>query len=91
VLAVVMASLLAAIDLVGVLMGSWDTPAPGLGWLKAGAWGQCGLALAAVVVLVAGPAHPGWRRAAALTTSGIIALEVGWFLLTRQLSLQSRT
>jgi hypothetical protein len=85
VLAVVMAALFAVIDLVGVLMGSWDTPMCGLGWLRVGAFGQCGLAVAAVVVLVAGVTHPGWRHDAALTAWGVIALEIGWFLLTRML------
>ena len=53
------AILLAAVDLVGLVMGSWDSPAPGLGWLKAGAIGQCGVAAAAAAVLVAGAARPG--------------------------------
>lgn len=39
-LAVAAVGLLALTDLAGMVMGSWDTPAPGLGWLKAGAIGQ---------------------------------------------------
>jgi hypothetical protein len=83
---VVAAGLLALTDLAGMVMGSWDTPAPGLGWLKAGAIGQLGLASAAVAVLVAGTAPPRGRRHAAGPAAAIIALEAGWFLLTRMLA-----
>ena len=85
-LAVAAAVLLALTDLAGIVMGSWDTPALGLGWLKAGAIGQLGLAVATVAVLVAGAAHPSWRRGAAVMAGAIIALEAGWFLLTRMLA-----
>ena len=85
-LAVAAAGLLALTDLAGLVMGSWDTPAPGLGWLKAGAIGQLALAAAAVAVLVAGAARPSWRRRAAMLAGAIIALEAGWFLLTRMLA-----
>lgn len=67
-LAIAAAGLLALTDLAGIVMGSWDTPGPGLGWLKAGAIGQSGLAVAAVMA------------------GAVIALEVGWFLLTRILA-----
>ena len=77
--------LFAVVDLAGMVMGSWDTPVAGLGWLKAGAIGQFGLAIAAVAVLIAGAARPSWHRGAAITAYAIIALEIGWFLLTRML------
>ena len=85
-LAIAAAGLLALTDLAGLVMGSWDTPGPGLGWLKAGAIGQFGLAAAAVAVLVAGAAHPSRRRGAAVMAAATIALEAGWFLLTRMLA-----
>jgi hypothetical protein len=85
-LAVATAGLLALTDLAGVVMGSWDTPAPGLGWLKAGAVGQLGLAVAAAAVLVTAAARPSWRRRAAAMAGAIIALEAGWFVLTRMLA-----
>jgi hypothetical protein len=85
-LAIAAAGLLALTDLAGIVVGSWDTPGPGLGWLKAGAIGQFGLAVAAVAVLVAGAARPSRRRGAAVMAAAIIALEVGWFLLTRMLA-----
>ena len=83
--AVAVGGLFAVIDLAGMVMGSWDTPVPGLGWLKAGAIGQLALVIAAVTVLVAGAAHPSWRRGAAITACVIIVLEIGWFMLTRLL------
>ena len=85
-LAVAAAGLLALTDLAGVVMGSWDSPAPGLGWLKAGAVGQLGLAVAAAAVLIAAAARPSWRRHAAAMAGAVIALEAGWFLLTRTLA-----
>jgi hypothetical protein len=84
--AVAAGGLLAMVDLVGIVMGSWDTPAPGLEWLKGGAIGQFGLAIAAVAVLIAGAVHPSQHRAAAIAACAIIALETGWFLLTRTLA-----
>jgi hypothetical protein len=57
----------------------------GLGWLKAGAIGQFGLAIVAAAVLIAGAVRPRWHRGAAITAYAIITLEIGWFLLTRML------
>jgi hypothetical protein len=85
VFAVVVAALFVVVDLGGLVMGSWDTPVAGLGWLKAGAIGQFGLVIVAAAVLIAGTAHPSWRRGAAISAYAIIALEIGWFLLTRML------
>ena len=85
VFAVVVAGLFVVVDLGGLVMGSWDTPVAGLGWLKAGAIGQFGLVIVTAAVLIAGTAHPSWRRGAAITAYAIIALEIGWFLLTRML------
>ncbi len=83
--AVVAGGLFVIIDLAGMVMGSWDTPVAGLGWLKAGASGQFGLAVVAAAVLIAGTAHSSWRRGAAMTGYAIITVEIGWFLLTRLL------
>jgi len=85
-LAVAVGSLLALTDLAGIVLGSWDTPAPGLGWLKAGGIGQLGLAAAAVAVLITGAAQPSRRRRAAVMAGAIIALQAGWFLATRMLA-----
>ena len=83
--AVVLAALFVVVDVAGMVMGGWDTPVAGLGWLKAGAIGQFGLVMLAVAVLIAGAARPSWHRGAAITAYAIIALEIGWFLLTRML------
>ena len=83
--AIVAGALFVVVGLVGMVMGSWDTPVAGLGWLKAGAIGQAGLAIVAAAVLIAGAARPSWHRGAAITAYAIIALEIGWFLLTRKL------
>jgi hypothetical protein len=85
VFAVVVAALFIVVDLVGLVMGSWDTPVAGLGWLKGGAIGQSVLAIVAGAVLVAGATHPSWHRRAAIAAYAIIALEIGWFVLTRML------
>ena len=50
VFAAVVGGLFIVVDLGGLVMGSWDTPVAGLGWLKAGAIGQFGLAIAAAAV-----------------------------------------
>src|SRR6266851_10225651 len=66
-LAFTASGLLVVADELAMVMGSWDTPAPGLRWIKAGVIGHCALAGASVVVLGAGLRRPGWRRAAAIT------------------------
>ena len=67
------------------VMGSWDTPAPGLGWLGVGAAGQGVLAVGTVAALVTGLRRPRSRRAAAVSAWVIVAAEVGWFELTAAL------
>jgi hypothetical protein len=83
VLAVAAAVLFAAIDLGGMVTGQLGGAESGVRWLKAGAIGQGVLALVAATVLAAGATHPHWRPGTALTGWGLIALETGWFLLTR--------
>ena len=80
------AGLLALGDAFAMVMGSWDTPAPGLGWLRVGAAGQGVLAAGTVAVLVTGVRQPRWRRAAAITAWVIVAVEFGWFFLTGRLA-----
>jgi hypothetical protein len=78
--------LIIADGLVGV-MGSWDTPPPGLyRWVRAGMIGHCALAAAGVLVLAAGLRFPSWRRAAAVTAWVIIPIGCGWFVLTGRLA-----
>lgn len=71
---------------IGLVMGSWDTPMPGLWWLKAGAIGQCVLAVITAVVLGVGVQRSRWRRAAVIIAWVIIPLEFALLLLTGRLS-----
>jgi hypothetical protein len=80
------AGLLALADGYAAVMRSWDTPAPGLSWLGAGAAGQGVLAAGTVAALVTGLKRPRSRRAAAISAWGIVAAEVGWFELTARLA-----
>jgi hypothetical protein len=80
------AAALVLIDLVGMVMGSWDTPAPGLHWLTTGIIGQCVLAAVAVIVLVAGTKNSSLRRGAVISAWALIAAEIGWFVLTARLA-----
>jgi hypothetical protein len=70
-------------DLVAQVMGSWDTPAPGLGWFRAAAAGHCALAAADAGLLAAGVTRPGWRRPAAITAWMIIPAGIGLLMLAR--------
>jgi hypothetical protein len=76
--------LIVAEGLAGV-MGSWDTPEPGIGWIKVGVIGQCVMAVASVAVLVAGLRQARWRRAAVIAAWAIIPVGFGWFVLTGRL------
>jgi hypothetical protein len=84
-LAITGAALFIVVDLAGLIMGSWDTPAPGLGWLRAGVAGQGLLAAAAVATLITGLASARWRRSAVVTAWVIVAVGCAWFLVTTQL------
>jgi hypothetical protein len=88
-LAVVWSGMLVVADGFAAVMGSWDTRAPGLGWLGVGAAGQGVLAAGTVGVLVAGVTRPRWRRRAVIAAWTMIPVAFGWFVLTGQLA--SRT
>ncbi|HEY6275416.1 MAG TPA: hypothetical protein VIX86_03720 [Streptosporangiaceae bacterium] len=85
-LAIAGAGLFTGTDLIGLIMGSWDTPAPGLGWLRAGAAGQGVLAVAAVAAVITGASSPRWRRSAVIAAWVIFAAEGGWFVVTTGLT-----
>ena len=82
-LAFVMSGALLFTDLVAQLMGSWDSPAPGLGWCRAAAAGHCALAAADVGLLAAGTRRPAWRRPAAISAWMIIPAGIGLLALAR--------
>jgi len=65
------------------LMGSWDTPQRGLGWITAARIGHSVLAAASVLALVIGLSFPSWRRAAVITAWMIIPMGLGWVPLAR--------
>jgi hypothetical protein len=85
-LALAVCGLLVVADALAGVMGSWDTPAPGLAWIKAAVIGHCALAAASVAVLTLGVARPPWRRAAAIAAWMIIPAALAWFLLAGRLA-----
>ena len=86
-LALVWSGLLMIADGLAGVMGSWDTPQPGLyRWVRTGVIGHCVLAAASALVLAAGLRFPSRRRAAAITAWIIIPAGFGWFLLTGRLA-----
>lgn len=85
-LAFVWSGVLVVADGYASVMGSWDTPAPGLGWLGVGAAGQGVLAAVDVGILVAGAKRPRRRRAAVIAAWMLIPVSFAWFILTGHLS-----
>ena len=83
VLAFLWSVLLMVADEFAILMGSWDTAQPGLGWLTVAKIGHGLLAAASLILLVTGLSFPSWRRAAAITAWLIIPVGLGWVLLLR--------
>ncbi len=77
--------LLVGDGLAGVL-ASWDTPAPGSGWIEVAAAGHVVLLAASIVLLGAGLGRPAWRRAATVAAWAIIPVGLGWFVLCARLA-----
>lgn len=77
--------LLAIADGLAGVMASWDTPAPGIVWIKAGIAGHCVLAAASIVVLGLGMRPASRHRGEAIAAWMIIGLGIGWFLLVGRL------
>jgi len=86
VLAFVWSGALVVADGAAAIIGSWDTPAPGLGWLGFGAAGQGVLAALDVGILVVGVKRPRWRRVAVIAAWTLIPVGFAWFVLTGRLS-----
>ena len=85
-LALAASGLLVIADALAGVMGSWDTPAPGLRWITAAVIGHCAPAVLSLVVLAAGATRPSRRRAAAIAAWMIIPAGVAWFLLAVRLA-----
>jgi hypothetical protein len=86
ILALLGAAGLIFVDIAGLILGSWDTPSPGLPWLKAGIVGQGVLGAASVGVLLAGLTGPSRRRICVTAAWVIVAAEIAWFLATLRLA-----
>src|SRR5215831_17531600 len=83
VLAFLWSGLLIVADDFASLMGGWDTPQRGLGWIMAARIGHSVLAAVSVLALVIGLSFPSWRRAAAITAWMIIPIGLGLVPLAR--------
>ena len=81
VVAFVSSGLLVAADGIAGVMGSWDTPAPGLWWIRYAIIGHCLLAVASVVLFGLGVKNPAFRRTAAIMAWTILPVGFGWLLL----------
>jgi hypothetical protein len=77
--------LLIVADGLGGVMASWDTPMPGLRWLRAGIIGHCLLAAGSVVLLAAGLKRASCRGDAAIAAWMIIPIGAAWFVLVGRL------
>lgn len=67
------------------VMGSWDTPMPGLWWIKVGIIGHCVLAALAAIALAVALRSPPRRRAVTISAWMIIPVGFGWLVLTTRL------
>ncbi len=84
-LAIVVSGLLAIADgLVGV-MASWDTPSPGIGWVRVAIIGHCVLAVASVVLLGLALRRSSRHRGEAIAGWTVIVAGAAWFLLAGRL------
>jgi len=84
-LAVVIGCQLAVLAyLTAALASSIDPRQPGISWLIAAAVGQGAMAAVSAGMLIARVARPNWRRATAAWV--MVALEVGWLVLTAELT-----
>ena len=86
VLAVTVSGLLAIADGLAGVMASWDTPSPGIGWIKVGIIGHCVLAGGSVVLFGLGMRPASRHRAEAIAAWAIIPAGIGWFLLAGRLA-----
>jgi hypothetical protein len=67
-------------------MASWDTPSPGIGWIRVAMAGHCLLAAASVVLFGLGMRPSSRRRSEAIAASLVIPVAIGWFLLAGRLA-----
>ncbi len=84
--ALVASILLLVADALAAIMGSWDSPEPGLGWIKVAVIGHIALGAGSVILFGAGLRRPSWRPVATILAWAIIPVGIGWFLLCGRLA-----
>jgi hypothetical protein len=84
-LAIVVCGLLAIADGLAGVMASWDTPSPGIGWVRVAVIGHCVLAVASGVLLGLALRRSSRHRGEAIAAWTIIIAGAGWFLLAGRL------
>jgi hypothetical protein len=85
-LAIVVSGLLAIADALAGVMASWDTPAPGIGWIRVAIIGHCVLAVASVVLLGLAVRPSSHHRFEGMAAWTIILAGLAWFLLAGRLA-----
>lgn len=78
--------LLVIADGLAGVMAVWDTPSPGIGWIRVAMAGHCLLAAASVALFVLGVRPSSRRRSEAIAAWLIIPVALGWFLLAGRLA-----
>ena len=78
--------LLVIADGLAGVMAVWDTPSPGIGWIRVAMAGHCVLAAASVVLFGLGVRPSSRRRSEAIAAWLIIPVALGWFLLAGRLA-----
>jgi hypothetical protein len=73
-------------DALAGILASWDSPAPGQGWLKVAVIGHVVLAVGSIILLATGLSRPSRRRAAVILAWAIVPVGFGWFVLFGRLA-----
>ncbi len=86
VLGFAVSGLLVIADGLAGVMASWDTPSPGIGWIRVAMVGHCLLAVASVVLFGLGTRPSSRHRGETIAAWLIIPVALGWFLLAGRLA-----
>lgn len=85
-LAIAVSGLLVIADGLAGVMASWDTPSPGIGWIRIAIIGHCTLAAVSLVLLGLAVRPSSRHRGEAIAAWTIIVAGVAWFLLAGRLA-----
>jgi hypothetical protein len=85
-LAVTVSGLLVIGDGLAGVMASWDTPSPGIGWIRVAIIGHCTLAAASLVLLGLAARPSSRHRGEAIAAWAIIVAAIAWFVLAGRLA-----